>query len=253
MNNVFARKLRNAGPLGPDDMERLEQVISDPFELGAREDLIHHGDDPENVHLVLTGMACRYKILPDGSRAIVALMLPGDICDLHVAILGQMDHSIGTLTDCQIVRIPKNTIADLLDNYPRIRHALFWSTLVDEAILREWLVNMGRRRSDHQMAHLFCEVHTRLAAVDQLYDSLMPLTQEELGDILGISSVHAQRVISGLRNQGLINVQDSRVSVQDFDALSEFAEFEADYLHLGEGRANGVDATAEHGAGRSPA
>ncbi|MEC7760914.1 MAG: Crp/Fnr family transcriptional regulator [Pseudomonadota bacterium] len=215
-------------------MARLEQVISEPFEIAGREDLIHHGADPEFVHLVLRGMACRYKILPDGGRAIVALMLPGDICDLHVAILGRMDHSIGTLTDCVIVKIPRETIDDLLDNYPRIRHALFWSTLVDEAILREWLVNMGRRRADHQMAHLFCEIHTRLHAVDQLHASLMPLTQEELGDILGISAVHAQRVVSSLRSLGLINVQDSRVSVRDLDALSEFAEFEPDYLHLGD-------------------
>jgi CRP-like cAMP-binding protein len=238
MENVFARKLQNAGPLGAEDMARLEMVISDPFDLAPREDVIHHGADPEYVHLVMRGMACRYKILPDGGRAIVALMLPGDICDLHVAILGRMDHSIGTLTDCQLVKIPRETIDDLLHNYPRIRHALFWSTLVDEAILREWLVNMGRRRADHQMAHLFCEIHARLQAVDELHDSLMPLTQEELGDILGISAVHAQRVVAGLRHLGLINVQDSRVSVRDFDALSAFAGFEADYLHLGE-TANG--------------
>lgn len=161
-------------------------------------------------------------------------MLPGDICDLHVAILGQMDHGIGTLTDCQIVRIPRTRINDMLDNYRRIRHALFWPTLVDEAILGQWLVNMGRRRADHQMAHLFCEIHMRLQAVDQLHDSFMPLTQEELGDILGMSSVHAQRVEASLRQMGLINVQASRVSVLDFDALSAFAGFEADYLHLGD-------------------
>ncbi len=234
MTNVFARKLRNAGPLMPEDMERLSHVVSDPFVVSAREDLIHHGANPEFVHLVLRGMACRYKILPDGGRAIVALMLPGDICDLNIAILGHMDHSIGTLTDCEIVRIPRSTIEDLLDNYPRIRRALFWATLVDEAILRQWLVNMGRRRADHQMAHLFCELHMRLQAVGQLHDSFMPLTQEELGDILGISSVHAQRVVSSLRHSGLINVQASRVSVMDFDALSTFAGFEEDYLHLGD-------------------
>ncbi|WP_051242666.1 Crp/Fnr family transcriptional regulator [Stappia stellulata] len=232
MPNVLARKLQNSGPLDPDDLERLDQVVATPYDCNARDDLIRQGEDPENVHLVVSGMVCRYKILPEGRRAIVALMLPGDICDLHVAILGRMDHSLGALTNCRIVRIPRRTIEDLLDNHPRIRRALFWSTLVDEAILREWLVNMGRRRADQQMAHLFCELHTRLEAVDEMYDALMPLTQEELGDILGISSVHAQRVLSKLRNKGLVTVQDSRVALPDIDALREFAQFESDYLHL---------------------
>ncbi|WP_412074429.1 Crp/Fnr family transcriptional regulator [Tritonibacter mobilis] len=229
---MLARKLLNAGQLANEDLQKLNDVISDPFELDARNDLIQQGEDPENVHLVLSGMVCRYKVLPDGKRAIVALMLPGDICDLHVAILGRMDHNLGTLTECKIVKIPRSTIDDLLDNYPRIRRALFWSTLVDEAILREWLVNMGRRRADRQMAHLFCEVHARLTAVNQMHDALMPLTQEELADILGVSTVHAQRVLSQLRNLGLVTVQDSRVVVPDIIRLRKFAEFEEDYLHL---------------------
>lgn len=230
--NVLARKLWNAGRLAVEDLKKLDQVIAEPFPVDAREDLIQHGEDPENVHLVLTGMVCRYKVMPDGKRAIVALMLPGDICDLHVAILGRMDHNIGTLTDSTLVKISRRTIEDLLDNHPRIRRALFWSTLVDEAILREWLVNMGRRRADKQMAHLFCEVHARLSAVSQMQDALMPLTQEELADILGVSTVHAQRVLSQLRNQGLVTVQGSRVAVPDIERLRDFAEFEADYLHL---------------------
>ena len=232
MKNVLARKLWNAGRLASEDLKKLDDVIADPFQLDAREDLIQHGEDPQNVHLVLSGMVCRYKVLQNGKRAIVALMLPGDICDLHVAILGRMDHSIGTLTECSLVKISRGVIEDLLDNYPRIRRALFWSTLVDEAILREWLVNMGRRRADKQMAHLFCEVHARLTAVNRMHDALMPLTQEELADILGVSTVHAQRVLSELRNQGLVTVQDSRVAVPDIVRLRQFAEFEGDYLHL---------------------
>ncbi|MBR9764341.1 MAG: Crp/Fnr family transcriptional regulator [Rhodobacteraceae bacterium] len=235
MGNVLARKLWNAGRLDPEDLQRLDEVISNPFPVDARKDLIQQGDDPEHVHLVLSGMVCRYKLMPDGRRAIVALMLPGDICDLHVAILGRMDHNLGTLTDCSVVRIPRATIEELLENHPRIRRALFWSTLVDEAILREWLVNMGRRRADKQMAHLFCEVHARLCAVNHMQDALLPLTQEELADILGVSTVHAQRVLSQLRAQGLVTVQDSRVAVPDVERLRDFAQFEVDYLHLEQG------------------
>ncbi len=132
---------------------------------------------------------------------------------------------------CLDAAVSRRTIDDLLDNHPRIRRALFWSTLVDEAILREWLVNMGRRRVDKQIAHLFCEVHARLTTVNRMHDALIPLTQEELADILGVSTVHAQRVLSQLRDPGLVTVQDSRVVVPDIGRLREIAEFNGDCLH----------------------
>lgn len=235
MAEILTRKLKHGGFLAEDDCDRLTAVTKEAYDLGPRTDVIRQGESPDAVRLVIEGIACRYKLMPDGRRAIVALLLPGDFCDLNISILKRMDHSIGTLTQCKIVDIPRSTVDDLLENYPRIQRSLWWATLVDEAILREWLVNMGKRRSDRQMAHLLCEMHFRLKAVGLSLGSMLPLTQEELADILGISHVHAQRVMASLRDAGLVSLQGRRIVVTDFERMIEFSEFDPDYLHLDEG------------------
>ncbi|MBA4491670.1 Crp/Fnr family transcriptional regulator [Paracoccus sp. S1E-3] len=230
--NLLVRKLASGGPLGPEDIKRLNQIVRDPIALGARQDIIRQGEDPENVHLILDGIACRYKVLPDGGRSIMALLIPGDFCDLDIAILPVMDHSIGTLTPCTMVDIPRKQIMELLNHHPRIARALRWATLVDEAVLREWLVNMGQRRADRQMAHLFCELFMRFRAVGLADPFLLPLTQEQLADTLGITPVHAQRVLASLRSRNMIALESRAVTIIDFDRLMAFAEFNPDYLHL---------------------
>lgn len=164
----------------------------------------------------------------------MAFLVPGDFCDLHVAILGAMDHGIATLSGCTVVDIPVLTVEDLTSNHARINRALWWATLVDEGILREWLVNMGRREAPQRLAHLFCELLVRLQTVnlakDDSYD--LPLTQSELGDTLGLSSVHVNRSLQGLRSQGLLTFERGRLSILDVPRLALFAGFDRSYLHL---------------------
>jgi CRP-like cAMP-binding protein len=229
---ALSSKLMHSGYLSEEDVARLSGLESSTREFPARYDLISHGDNPENVHLVMEGVACRYKILPDGRRSIVALMLPGDFCDMHVAILRRMDHSIGTLTRCRVSVISRATLDTLLDDQRGIARAMWWSTLVDEAVLREWLVNLGKRQADKQLAHLYCEIQVRMKAAGVADDVLPLLTLEQLADALGISAVHAQRVQSALRKLGFISVQDRRVRIEDFEGLADYSEFDPDYLHL---------------------
>ncbi|MCV0393803.1 MAG: Crp/Fnr family transcriptional regulator [Rhizobiaceae bacterium] len=203
--------------------------------MRARQDLISEGDRPEHVHLVMEGLACRYKILPSGRRSIVALLIPGDFCDLNVAILGEMDHAIATMSDSRIVQIPRSTIDELIKTHPNITRAFWWATLVDEGTLREWLANMGRRPSDKQMAHFFCEMFARMAAVGRARKGrfFLPLTQEDLGDVLGMSTVHVNRTMQRLREMELLDFSDHEVLIRKPDRLIEFAEFDPNYLHLG--------------------
>jgi CRP-like cAMP-binding protein len=91
----------------------LDKLVAKPRRVGPHHDIIREGDKPSDVHLIVDGLACRYQILPDGKRHIMAYLVPGDICDFHVAILGEMDHSIGTLTSCSVVEIPHSTIHDI--------------------------------------------------------------------------------------------------------------------------------------------
>lgn len=192
----------------------------------------------------MEGFACRYKLLPDGRRQIMAFLVPGDFCDLHVAILGEMDHSIGTSWGCTVVDIPRSTVDDLTANHPRITRALWWATLVDEATLREWLVNMGQRDADRQTAHLFCELLVRLQAVGRASaDGFeFPITQEDLADTLGVTSVHVNRVLQEMRGKGLIEWKSKRLRIPDVERLKAFAGFDPKYLHLG--RREDVDSPA---------
>lgn len=232
--SFLARKLQHGANLVDSDVDRIDQIVGEPRDVLAGQDLFLHGDHSAFVHVMNSGTACRYKMLPDGSRAIVALMLPGDFCDLHISILAEMDHSMGAVSDCTISRISSDELDRLLDAHPRIKRACIWSNLVDEAILREWLVNIGRRSSDRRLAHLFCELYLRLNAVGLTEDHTfhVPLTQPILADLLGITPVHVQRTLASLRRSGLVSVQGGYVRIPDFAVLEELAGFDRTYLHL---------------------
>ncbi|MGU3668432.1 Crp/Fnr family transcriptional regulator [Methylobacterium sp. A49B] len=232
--NPLIRKLRVAGSLTDEDRTVLEGLCVSPRHLEARQHIISQGDPPSDVHLVLDGLACRYKVTPDGSRQIVAVMVPGDFCDLHIAILGEMDHGIATLSPCTIVDIPVATIADLTENHPRIRQTLWWATLVDEATLREWLVNLGQREAAQRMSRFFCELLIRLQLVGWTEENsyAWPLRKYDLADLLGLTSVHVNRTLQYLRGQGLIVMRRQRLIIPDVDRLKAFCSFDPTYLHL---------------------
>ena len=227
-------KLEHGARLTNEDRALLQDLTSRTRQIPAHQDITREGDRPENVHLVMEGWACRYKILPDGKRQIMAFLVPGDFCDLHVAILGEMDHSIGTSWGCKVVNIPQQTIHDLGQSHHRITRALWWATLADEGTLREWLVNMGQRQADRQMAHLFCELLVRLRVVGCAdADSFeFPISQTDLADVLGISSVHVNGVLQELRAQNLVSWQKKRLHILDVPRLKAFCDFDPKYLHL---------------------
>lgn len=240
MANPFLRKLTYGADLTAEDRDLLLEVSSNCRAVPARTDLISEGEEPEDVHLVMSGYACRYKILPDGRRQIMAIFVPGDLCDLHVQILGQMDHSIGTLSEATVVDIPPSAMERLLAN-PRINRGLWWMTLVDEGTLREWLVDMGQRGADEQMAHVFCELHLRLRSVGLAEgDSFdLPGTQEDLADLMGITAVHVNRTLAVLRERGLIALSGGRLVIPDVARLRAYGGFDPNYLHLRDGKAHG--------------
>lgn len=242
MANPMVMKLRAGTKLTEADCQQLEALTVKRREVPARTDLITESEAPLNVHLVLEGFACRYKTLPNGRRQIVAYLIPGDFCDLHVAVLGEMDHSIGTLAPSIVADIPSEDIIELTMTNPRLARALWWATLVDEGILREWLVGMGQRPAAQRLAHLLCELHARFDAVGHAADGSyhLPLTQSELADTLGMTTVHANRTLQLLRRGGYISTQGQMISIPDFARLSMFASFDPNYLHYINGETLGL-------------
>jgi CRP-like cAMP-binding protein len=234
MTNALIRKLQHGAELSQEDRSALTAAVAYSRNVPAREDLICEGDRPDHVHVMLAGFACRYKILPDGGRQIMAWLAPGDFCDLHVALLGEMDHSIATISASEVAFISRQAVTDLTRRSPALTRALWWATLVDEGILREWLVNMGRRPADKKIAHLFCELLVRLQAVGLAPGDVidLPISQVELADTVGLSSVHVNRMIQQLRDENYITWQGTRLAITDAPRLKAFAGFDANYLHL---------------------
>lgn len=230
----LTRKLQHLATLSEADERVIDDATRATRRVRAHEDLIREGERPDNIILVLEGFAYRYKLTEDGRRQILAYLIPGDFCDLHVFVLDHMDHNIGTLSDCRVAEIPPARILKLSET-PAIARALWWATLVDEAILREWLVGMGRRDASQRIAHLFCELHVRLRAVGLVADNRfeLPITQEELGDTTGLTLVHVNRTLRSLREAGLIEIERGRVLILDPERLKEFSGFTPGYLHIG--------------------
>jgi CRP-like cAMP-binding protein len=234
MINPLLRKLSNFTKLSDEECAAVTECTQDVHEFGAREDVISQGDRTGGVKLLLEGFACRYKVLEDGRRQIVAYFVPGDLCDLRVFILKRMDHSIGAIVASKVAEISPENILKLTHDYPTLTRALWWSTLVEEAIAREWIVNVGQRSALERMAHLFCELLYRFRAVglNEGNSCTLPLTQVELAETLGLSSVHVNRTLQELRRQKLITLENGTLSIQDLDALKEVSFFNPDYLHL---------------------
>jgi CRP-like cAMP-binding protein len=182
MPNAFIRKTNLFARLTDADTYVLQRICSAPTNIKAHQDLISEGAVPDVVHLILAGFACRYKILPDGARSIIAYLVPGDMCDWHVFVLREMDHSVATLSPCEVVEIPRTTVLEITAKHPAITRALWWMALVDEAVLREWIVNVGRRSAEEAVAHLFCELLSRLESVGlRIGDGFeLPVTQTAL-------------------------------------------------------------------------
>nr|WP_238179885.1 Crp/Fnr family transcriptional regulator [Methylobacterium oxalidis] len=233
--NPFVRKLEGFVALTDAERALLEQISASPRLVPPHTDLVREGDKPEGVFLVMGGFACRHKLRASGARQIMAYLLPGDLCDHDVALLNQMDHTLTTLSACTVVRLAPETVAQLMQQ-PRIARALRMSTLVDEATLREWLVNVGRRSAEERIAHLLCELLLRLRAVGAATENSyeLPLTQVDLADTTGLTNVHVNRTLQNLRRQGLIELRGQRLTILNLPRLRALAEFKANYLHLGD-------------------
>ena len=235
MTNPLTRKLEAFAPLSDDDKRLLDDVVQTAREVGPREDLIREGENPRDVQLVLEGFACRYKLLANGQRQITAYLVPGDFCDLHVFILTAMDHSIATLSPCRIAPIPRHRVLELTER-PAIARALWWASLVDEAVLREWLLNIGARPAEERIAHLLCELLVRLRTVGLSSDGVyeLPLTQTDLADTVGLTHIHVNRMLQRLRAAGAITLKGNRLVIHDVVGLMAFCGFDPGYLHLAE-------------------
>ncbi len=234
MLEPMLRKLR----LWVDLDARQEQALMDLphtlVTLEKQQTFVREGDNVSHCWLVLSGYCVRFKYVGTGGRQIVSIHMKGDLVDMHNALLGVADHGIQTLTPCKMAKIPVEALHQLADREPLIKDGLWFDTLVDASIHREWVANVGRRDAYTRIAHLLCEFGLKLDAVglEQL-DYELPMTQDQLADSTGLTAVHVNRVLQSLANDGLIERLTSRsVVIGDWKRLTAAGDFQRGYLHL---------------------
>jgi CRP-like cAMP-binding protein len=235
MTKNLIRKLERSDVLSDEEKDVLERAFTRIRDFRADEDIVREGDRPTESCIIVEGWAARYKVLPSGRRQISAIHISGDFVDLHSFLLKTMDHGVVTLAPTRIAFVPHTTLKKITEDYPHLTRMLWLSTLIDAAIHRTWLTAMGRTSATAQMAHLICELHVRLEVVGLTNGNSfhLPVTQEELGDALGLSTVHVNRVITELRNGGIVQWQGGgAVTILNWDRLKEIAEFTPIYLSL---------------------
>ena len=234
MIEAHLRKLRVRDEISAEEERAIRDMITDVREVPADRVVIRRGQELRESLLVLEGWVARTKDLHDGGRQISELQFAGDFTDIHAFTLKRLDHNIATLTPSRFGIAPHDRIRATLDRFPHLARVYWTMTNIDAAIHREWTVSLGRRSAMSRMAHLFCEILERLRVVQatagDAYD--FPMTQQELGECLGLTSVHINRTLQALRKLGMITVGDRRVEIHDLPGLQSLADFNPDYLYL---------------------
>jgi CRP-like cAMP-binding protein len=196
--------------------------------------IVKEGERPSYSCLIISGFAYRYKTLANGGRSISAIQMRGDLVDLQNSLLGLADHSVQALTTCTIAFIHRDDIFKLAENFPNVGFALWYDTLVDGSIFREWIANVARRNAAARVAHLLCEIGVRLEAAglgDKLHFEL-PMTQDQLADCTGLTPVHVNRTLRALEASGELSRSQRHVAISDWNKIRATADFSAAYLHL---------------------
>lgn len=235
MIDLFIRKLRARHALSPDEEQALRDAKWTPRRYERHQTIIRAGDELDHSLMLMSGFSLRAKMAADGQRQIVEINVAGDFVDLHGFILKRLDHEIVAAGRCDIAAIPHSELLRITERFDRLSRMLWFQTLVDASIHREWMLALGKKRSRSRIAQLFCEMHVRLKMVGLTGNGgySLPFNQLELADITGMTSVHLNRCLRELREAGLVAYRGGQVELLDFAGLARAAQFDDNYLYIG--------------------
>jgi CRP-like cAMP-binding protein len=227
------RKLEQRAVLSQEDRDAFHEMPFSIKSLIQNSYILRELDITKNSCILLSGLAFRSKVVGDGGRQILSVHVPGDMLDLQHAFLGVADHSIQMLTAGDVAYVPAKAVQDLAFAYPAIGRAMWLETLIEGSIFREWIANIGRRDARTRVAHLLCEIAVRLQSAGLMTGNRyeLPMTQEQIGDATGLTTVHVNRTFQALHKEGLITRDKRAIDIRDWNALSAAGDFRASYLH----------------------
>ena|SRR6187402_2315955 len=231
---LLVRNLETHCPLGTDDRQA---ILNLPYKLRLLEAatyLVREGDPPLRCCVMVTGLSFRQKITGDGARQIISLQVPGEAVDFQNLFLDVSDHSVQMLTRGTVAEVPRTAFQEIVLARPQVGRAILVATLVEASIFREWVLNIGRRDARGRLAHLLCEFALRLEVLGLAPDHgyQLPMTQEQLADATGLTSVHVNRVLKSLEAEGLIVRNRRNISFPDWRRLRDVGDFNPRYLHF---------------------
>lgn len=227
-------KLRARDDISPEEEAAIRSAVSEIREIPADRTFIRRREELSVCTLLLDGFMCRYKDLREGQRQITELHVAGDFADLHSFTLKHLDHNVMALTKCTVAIVPHERVAAITEKFPHLARVYWFATNLDAAIHREWEVSLGRRTAISRVAHVFCELFVRLGIVGLVEGTsyALNLTQTDLAECLGLTSVHVNRTLKELRESGTVEFRNGRVEILDLEALRSIAEFDPTYLYL---------------------
>jgi CRP-like cAMP-binding protein len=228
------RKLRLWKELDAEDEAAVLALPHRVERMEAGRYLVREGDAPRHSCVLLSGFAHRHKIVASGARSISSVHMRGDMVDLHNAMLGLADHNVQTLTDAEVAFVAREDVRRIAFERPAVGMAMWYDTLVDGSIFREWIANVSRRDAAGRLAHLLCEFAVRLevAELGDKFSFELPMSQEQLADATGLTSVHVNRTLKLLERDGSIHRRRRHVAIEDWDKIRRRADFRSAYLHL---------------------
>jgi CRP-like cAMP-binding protein len=235
MLTVIAAKAALLGLLTDSERSALAALMNNIRELRPGQDIALEGDVSRNIAFLLSGIACSYKSVEGGARQITAFHVPGDMFGFTSLIFHRLSNSSAAITECKIAFVTHDTLNTVIERVPSLTRILWRETVAQSAVGREWMARIGRCSARERIAHLLCEIAFRLQAIGAIDDCTkeLPLTQLVLGDATGLSVVHVNRIIQGLRMQKLVKVRAGKIWILDWQGLSDVARFRSEYLHLG--------------------
>jgi len=219
--------------LDDEDVRAVQSLPHTVRRYPANQPIVRDGDKPSECCLIMEGFCLRAKTTSHGHTQILSFHNPGDIPDLESLHLHVMDHDLVTLTECTLNFISHSALRHLTRRRYGVAEALWRETLIDAARFREWIVNVGQRPAISRLAHMVIEMRERLKVIGRCEGERveMPFTQEQLGDAMGITPVHVNRVVKQLRDEGVLEFSRGAVTVIDERRLLQLADFDDVYLH----------------------
>jgi CRP-like cAMP-binding protein len=227
-------KLERSIDLDAAERSSASAVLLQQVDVPADHEIMQEGDQPFRCFLIVEGVTCISQAVEGGLRQIDAFHIPGDMPDLHGLHLVVMDCDMRAVTNCQLAFIDHAAIRQLCAEQPRIAAELWRLTVVDAAIYRQWVTNLGQRPAINRLAHLCCEMMLRMDAIGRAQGGrcALPISQADLGDASGMSSAHVNRTLEELREMRLIDFARGQLTIHDWDSLALLADFRPEYLHL---------------------